>query len=79
MRRLCREPARRDARLLSAVELILTGAIPLSAAPATRFTTRDGRNVTLPEVPPPPEGAALRVTLSAMQIRTFRCQVAYDA
>jgi lysosomal alpha-mannosidase len=61
----------------SAEEMILTGTIPLTSAPVSTFQTRDGRNVTLPVVYPAPAGPALTITLSAMQIRTFRCQIAY--
>ena len=63
-------------RVLSATEMVLGGPAPLAAAPVTTYTLRGGGNVTLPVVPPAPAGPGLTVTLSAMQIRTFECQVA---
>ena len=74
-------PASLDLRTLfagfnitSAEETILPGTEPLSAAPSTTYSVIGGGSVTLPVVPPAPAGPGLTVTLSAMQIRTFRCQ-----
>lgn len=61
----------------SATEMTLPGSIPLTEAPVTTYTTTEGESVTLPVIPPAPAGPTLTITLSAMQIRTFMCQVAY--
>ena len=61
----------------SAEELVLPGTIPLSAAPVTTYQVRDGSNYSLPVIPPAPAGPGLTITLTAMQIRTFRCQVSH--
>ena len=60
--------------ILSAEEMILTGAAPLTSAPVSTFLTRDGESITLPVVPDAPAGPDLTITLEAMQIRTFRVQ-----
>lgn len=65
-------------RVLAATEMTLPGTIPLTEAPVTTYTTTDGASVTLPVVPPAPAGPGLTITLGPMQVRTFRCQVAYN-
>lgn len=62
-------------RISSATEMMLGGAAPLTTAPTTTYQIRGGGNVTLPVVPPAPAGPGLTITLTAMQIRTFECQV----
>jgi hypothetical protein len=62
-------------RVKAATEMMLGGAAPLTAAPVTTYTIRGGGNVTLPVIPPPPAGPGLTITLSAMQIRTFECEI----
>jgi len=62
--------------IAACTETILTGTIALADAPSTTYTTTEGDVVTLPVVFPAPAGAALTVTLSAMQIRTFKCTLA---
>ena len=42
----------------------------------TAYRTEGGLSVTLPRLPPPPAGANLTVTPSAMQIRAFMCTMA---
>ena len=59
------------------VDMTLPGPIPLQNAPSTTFTTTEGMVVTLPVLPEPPVGAELTITLSAMQIRTFQCDIEY--
>ena len=65
-------------RIESATELMLPGTAPLTSAPVTTFMTRDGNSTTLPVVYPAPAGPGLAITLHAMEIRTFRCQIAYS-
>lgn len=65
-------------KIVSAVELTLPGAIPLTAAPVTTYMTRDGANYTLPVIPPAPAGPGLTISLNAMEIRTFRVQLQYN-
>ena len=60
-------------RVTSAEEMTLPGTIPLTAAPSTTYTVIGNGTVTLPVIPPAPSGPGLTVTLSAMEIRTFRC------
>jgi lysosomal alpha-mannosidase len=64
-------------RIVSAEEMILPGTVALTSAPVSTFLTRGGENFTLPVIDPAPAGPGLTITLSAMQIRTFRCQIAY--
>jgi hypothetical protein len=63
--------------ILSAEELVLPGTIPLTAAPVTTYQVRGGTNYTLPVIPQAPAGPGLTITLSAMQIRTFKIQVSF--
>lgn len=63
-------------KIVSATEMTLPGTIPLTEAPVTTYMTTDGQSTTLPVIPPAPSGPGLTVTLTAMQIRTFRCQIA---
>jgi hypothetical protein len=37
------------------------------------YTTDGGASYSTPVVPPPPQGAYLSVTISAMQVRTWLC------
>ena len=62
-----------DRDIASCVETILPGTLPLADAPVTTYTLAEGGSVTLPTVYPKPVGPTLDITLSAMQIRTFRC------
>ena len=59
----------------AAVELSLTGGLPLADVPPVTYTfvsTPEGpQTATLPLVPPPPSGSSFAVDLTAMQIRTF--------
>jgi hypothetical protein len=64
-------------RVLAAEELTLPGTVALSSAPSSTFSTRDGKNYTLPVIPAAPAGPGLTITLNAMEIRTFRLQIAY--
>ena len=64
-------------KIVSAEEMILPGTIALTSAPVSTFLTRSGANYTLPVIDPAPAGPGLTITLNAMQIRTFRCQIAY--
>jgi len=61
----------------SAVEMTLTGNVPLAKAPSTTYTTNSG-SYTLPVVPGAPQGPAFAVTVSPMQIRTFMCKMQAD-
>jgi lysosomal alpha-mannosidase len=63
--------------ILSAEELVLPGTIPLTAAPVTTYQVRGGTNYTLPIIPDAPSGPGLTITLTAMQIRTFKIQVSF--
>ena len=60
----------------AATEMTLPGTIPLANAPVSTFTTTDGKVVTLPVVDPAPVGPDFAVTVSAMQIKTYRLTVA---
>ena len=60
----------------AAEDMALPGALPLAAVRSTRYVTEGGLNVTGPALPAAPAGAGLTVTMTAMQIRTFRCTVA---
>ena len=60
----------------AAVDMTLGGAQPLAEVARTTYRTEGGLEVTVPQLPAPPAGAGLTVTLSAMQIRTFRCTMA---
>lgn len=63
-------------KVTGATEMTLPGTIPLTLAPTTTFTTRgDNKTITLPVIPDAPSGDQLLITLSAMQIRTFKCTV----
>lgn len=64
-------------KIVAAEELTLPGTVALTAAPVSTFMTRDGKNYTLPVIPPAPAGPGLTIQLSAMQIRTFRAQIQY--
>jgi hypothetical protein len=63
----------------AAEDMTLPGALPLAAVRSTRYVTEGGLNVTGPALPAAPAGPGLTVTLTAMQIRTFRCTVAPGA
>jgi hypothetical protein len=63
--------------IVAAEEMILPGTVALTSAPVSTFTTRAGTNYSLPVIPAAPAGPGLTVTLDVMQIRTFRCQIAY--
>jgi hypothetical protein len=57
----------------AATEMTMPGSQPLARVPQTVYRTDGGASYTMPVVPPPPAGAALTVTLSAMQVRTWMC------
>jgi len=57
--------------ITSVEEMTVSGNQPLAGVPPITYTLADGSTVTLPVVPTPPAGAALTVTLTPMQIRTF--------
>jgi hypothetical protein len=63
-------------RVVAAVEMTLTGGQPLADVAPVTYRWRDAAgepaSVTLPAVPAPPAGADLTITLTPMQIRTFR-------
>ena len=62
--------------IASCIETILPGTLPLASAPVTSYQMTNGESVTLPVLYPQPEGPSLDITLSAMQIRTFKCMLA---
>ena len=62
--------------VVDAVDMTLPGSLPLGDVEKTTYLTEGGLNTTGPAVPTPPSGAALTITLTAMQIRTLRCSVA---
>lgn len=67
-------------RLLSVTETSLGGVVPLgSVKPWTLRVAGEGAPTTLPRLPPPPQAPDFEVTLAAMQVRTFVCDVAGGA
>ena len=59
--------------LTACTETTLTANQALAAAPQWTYSVSAGDAVTLPVVPPAPQGPAMSVTLSALQIRSFLC------
>ena len=57
--------------ITAATEMTLPGTQPLAGVPPRTLTTDSGATFVVPQVPPPPAGAALTITLNAQQIRTF--------
>jgi hypothetical protein len=55
----------------AAVEMTLPGSQPLAGVPQRTLTTDAGAKFVVPQLPEPPAGAGLSVTLTAQQIRTF--------
>ena len=66
-------------RITAATEMTSTGGQPLADVRPVTYKLASGQAVTLPEIPQPPAGAQLQVTLSPMQIRTFVVHFAGDA
>jgi lysosomal alpha-mannosidase len=62
--------------LTDITEMTLTANRPIATAPSFTYQVDGIGAVTLPVVPSSPAGPAATVSLSAMQIRTFRCTVA---
>jgi alpha-mannosidase len=66
--------------ITAATEMTLIANQPLTAVPPTTYRIEgQAEPVTLPIIPPVPAGAGLAVTLSAMEIRTFLCDVTYTS
>ena len=55
----------------AATEMTMPGTQPLAAVPKRTLKTDGGATYIVPQVPTPPAGASLTVTLAAQQIRTF--------
>ena len=58
--------------ITNCTEMTLTGNIPLVNVPKTTYTVSGGNSVILPNVPSSPIGP---ITLKAMDIRTFQCEL----
>jgi hypothetical protein len=57
--------------ITQAVETTLPGTQPLAGVPQRTLRTDGGATFVVPQLPAPPAGANLTVTLTAQQIRTF--------
>jgi len=57
----------------AATEMTLAGQLPLASVTQRTYKTDGGASFTTPVLPAPPAGAALSVTISAMQVRTWLC------
>ena len=62
--------------VVAAVEMTLPGSQPLAGVPQQTYKTDGGASFVTPVVPTPPQGSALNITISAMQIRTFMLTLA---
>jgi len=59
--------------ITAATEMTLSGQLALASVTQRTYKTDGGASYTTPVVPPPPQGATLTVTISAMQVRTWIC------
>ena len=65
--------------ITAATEMTLPGQKALATVAQTTYHTDGGATFVTPVLPAPPQGSALIVTISAMQIRTFMCTFAASA
>lgn len=61
--------------IISATERTLTNNQPLASVPSATYRLEGGGMITVPQLPAPPAGPDLTVTLEPMQVRTFLCDV----
>ena len=62
-------------RITQAVDMTLPGALKLSSVAQRTLVTDGGASLPVPQLPAPPSGAQLTVTLRAQEIRTLRCTI----
>jgi lysosomal alpha-mannosidase len=65
-----------EAAVVSATDMTLPGSRALASVEPVTYRTDGGSSITLPQLPQPPSGAGLSVTLTPMAIRTFLCSTA---
>ena len=65
-----------EAAIVSATDMTLPGSRALASVEPVTYRTDGGGSITLPQLPQPPSGAGLSVTLVPMAIRTFMCSTA---